>query len=53
MSPSSELVPAELRQLKVALAHAYLFDYGGAERVLEALHDLFTQAPVYVAFKDE
>lgn len=53
MSPSSELVPAELRQLKVALAHDYLFDYGGAERVLEALHDLFPQAPVYVAFKDE
>lgn len=53
MSATSELLPPELRQLRVALAHDYLFDYGGAERVLEALHELFPQAPVFVAFKDE
>ncbi len=37
---------------KIALVHDFLREYGGAERVLEALHDLFPQAPVYVAFFD-
>ena len=39
--------------LKVALVHDYLAEYGGAERVLEALHDLYPQAPVYTAFVDQ
>jgi len=39
--------------LKVALVHDYLREYGGAERVLEALHQIFPDAPVYVAFKDD
>lgn len=38
--------------LRIALAHDYLCEYGGAERVLEALHELFPTAPVYVAFAD-
>ncbi len=42
----------DLSKLKVALVHDYLRDYGGAERVLEALHDIFPDAPVYVAFVD-
>lgn len=33
--------------MKVALVHDYLVDFGGAERVLEALHELFPQAPIY------
>lgn len=37
---------------KIALVHDYLREYGGAERVLEALHDLYPEAPVYVAFYD-
>lgn len=36
--------------MKVALVHDYLKEYGGAERVLEALHEMFPKAPVYVAF---
>ncbi|MBI2086244.1 glycosyltransferase [Candidatus Daviesbacteria bacterium] len=36
--------------MKVALAHDYLREYGGAERVLEALHDIFPDAPVYTAY---
>ncbi len=36
--------------MKVALIHDYLREYGGAERVLEALHDIFPDAPVYVAY---
>lgn len=38
--------------MKVALIHDYLREYGGAERVLEALHELYPDAPVYVAFAD-
>ncbi len=36
--------------MKVALAHDYLREYGGAERVLEALHEIFPEAPVYTAY---
>ena len=39
--------------MKVALVHDYLREYGGAERVLEALHDMYPQAPVYTAFVDK
>lgn len=41
------------KQLKVALVHDYLAEYGGAERVLEALHQMFPDAPVYTAFVDQ
>jgi glycosyltransferase involved in cell wall biosynthesis len=40
-------------QLKIALVHDYLREYGGAERVLEVLHELFPEAPVYTAFADK
>lgn len=33
--------------MKVALVHDYLREYGGAERVLEALHEIWPEAPVY------
>jgi glycosyltransferase involved in cell wall biosynthesis len=39
--------------MKVALVHDYLIDYGGAERVLEALHEIYPDAPIYVAFIDK
>jgi glycosyltransferase involved in cell wall biosynthesis len=35
--------------MKVALVHDYIKEYGGAERVLEALHELFPDAPVYTS----
>lgn len=38
---------------KIALVHDYLREYGGAERVLEALHEIYPDAPVYTAFIDE
>lgn len=38
---------------KVALAHDYLAEYGGAERVLEVLHEIFPDAPLYTAFVDQ
>ncbi|MBU0974393.1 glycosyltransferase [Patescibacteria group bacterium] len=39
-------------EVKVALVHDYLREYGGAERVVEALHEIFPNAPLYVAFVD-
>ncbi|MCS6888944.1 MAG: glycosyltransferase [Chloroflexus sp.] len=38
--------------MRVALVHDYLNQYGGAERVLEALHELFPAAPVYTSIFD-
>jgi glycosyltransferase involved in cell wall biosynthesis len=37
---------------RVALVHDYLNQYGGAERVLEALHELFPDAPVFTSIFD-
>ncbi|MGH2457340.1 MAG: glycosyltransferase [Chloroflexota bacterium] len=34
---------------RVALVHSWLNQYGGAERVLEHLHDLFPKAPIYTS----
>ena len=35
--------------MKVALVHDYIKEYGGAERVLTALHEIFPSAPVYTS----
>ena len=34
--------------MKIALVHDYLMDFGGAERVLLALHEIYPDAPIYV-----
>lgn len=36
--------------MKVALVHDYLKEYGGAERVLMTLHEIWPEAPIYTAF---
>ncbi len=36
--------------MKVALVHDFLTEYGGAERVLEALHEIYPEAPVFTAY---
>lgn len=36
-------------QSNIAIVHDYLNQYGGAERVLEALHDIYPAAPVYTS----
>lgn len=33
--------------MKIAIVHDYIKEYGGAERVLEALHEIWPEAPVY------
>lgn len=38
--------------MRVALVHDYLREYGGAERVLEVLHEIWPEAPVYTAYYD-
>jgi glycosyltransferase involved in cell wall biosynthesis len=38
------------KDLKVALVHDFLTEYGGAERVVETLHELFPGAPLYTSF---
>src|SRR5512142_2592971 len=38
--------------MKLAIIHDYLNQYGGAERVLEAAHELFPDAPVYTSIYD-
>jgi len=38
--------------VKVALVHDYLNQFGGGERVLEALAELFPHAPIYTALFD-
>ncbi|MEN9936271.1 MAG: hypothetical protein RLZZ387_2850 [Chloroflexota bacterium] len=38
--------------MRVALVHDYLNQYGGAERVLEALHELYPEAPVFTSIYD-
>lgn len=39
--------------MRVALVHEYLNQLGGAERVLEALHELYADAPVYTLVHDQ
>ncbi len=38
--------------MRVAIIHDYLNQYGGAERVLEAIHSLYPSAPVYTSIYD-
>lgn len=38
--------------MKLVLVHDYLYEYGGAERVLEALHELWPDAPIYTSLYD-
>ncbi len=40
-------------KLKVALVHDYINEYGGAERVLRQLCEMFPDAPIYTAFRVE
>ncbi len=38
--------------MRVALVHDYLNQYGGAERVIEALHEIYPDAPVFTSLFD-
>ncbi len=38
--------------MKVAIIHDYLREYGGAEMVVEDLHNIFPDAPIYIFYLD-
>ncbi len=38
--------------MKIAIVHDFLREYGGAERVVEALHEIWPGAPLYTSFVD-
>lgn len=38
--------------MKIAIIHDFLREYGGAERVVEAIHEIWPTAPVYTSFVD-
>lgn len=35
--------------MKIAIVHDYLSQYGGAERVVEVLHEMFPEAPIFTS----
>lgn len=37
--------------MKIALVHDYLNEFGGAERVLKVLSEMYPEAPIYTAFR--
>lgn len=41
------------KDLKVALVHDFLVNYGGAERVLEVLCEMYPEAPIYTLIYDK
>jgi glycosyltransferase involved in cell wall biosynthesis len=41
------------KDLKIALVHDFLTQYGGAERVLEVLCEMFPEAPIYTLLYDK
>lgn len=49
-SNSNSIHSNSQRPPKVALVHDYLGEFGGAERVLEALCEIWPKAPIYTAF---
>lgn len=50
-SPTSELSSVRL-PARTIFVHDYLNQYGGAERLLEVMHDLAPEAPVYTSIYD-
>jgi len=43
----------ELQNKKVAIVHDFLVDFGGAERFLEVLVEMFPEAPIYTLLYDK
>ena len=39
--------------MKLAIVHDYLNQFGGAERVVEVLHEIFPEAPIYTSIYDK
>ena len=41
------------KKMRVAIVHDYLAQVGGAERVVEAMHHVYPEAPIYTSVYDE
>jgi len=41
------------KDLKIALVHDFLVEFGGAERVLKALAEIFSEAPIYTLLAEK
>lgn len=39
--------------MKIAIVHDYIKEFGGAERVLEALCEIYPESPIFTAFVDK
>ncbi len=53
MDKSQENINKNFNNIKVALVHDFLDTYGGAEKVLEAICEIFPQAPIYTLLYDK
>ncbi len=42
----------DIKNKKIALVHDFLVDFGGAEKVLEVLSEMFPEAPIYTLLYD-
>lgn len=51
--PSAGFLDTVCSEMRIALVHDYLTQFGGGERVLSALCELFPEAPVYTLIYDE
>lgn len=47
------VVPEKIKNLKVALVHDFLVDFGGAEEVLKVFTEMFPQAPIFTLLCDK
>ena len=47
---AKKTIKASQKPLKIALVHDYLNEFGGAERVLKVMCEMYPDAPIYTAF---
>ena len=52
-SDKDNIYKKKSQELKVALVHDFLVQYGGAEKVLESLCEMFPKAPIYTLLYDK
>lgn len=51
--PTTGWTSLDGKKIKIALAHDFLVQRGGAEKVLEALVEMYPEAPIYTLLHDE
>src|SRR5512146_1482279 len=47
--PQSAAEPGRATDLRIAIVCSWLNQYGGAERVLETLHEMYPRAPIFTS----